>query len=316
MADSVSWMGKRANAAGNWGLNPGDFDPELVSRQLRAVGKLFGPGRYFDVHAEGLATIPDGPVMLVSNHSGGTTVIDGWGLFSAWYAQFGVERPLHGLAHEGVFATATTGRYFARSGILRAGPEVAARAVHEFGRSLIVMPGGDRDVWRSAKDRYKVCFDGRKGYARTALTLGIPIVPVAHVGAHNTLHVLTDGHAFARKVGIYKLARAKIFPVHLSFPWGLAIGPWPHLPPPTRLDYRFAPAIPCPTPTGEPVSDEAVDALDAAVRASMQAMLDELGASRRTTRHDGVDEVRARVGRSLRGLGKRLVRAVRAPVPA
>ena len=188
MADSVSWMGKRANAAGNWGLNPGDFDPELVDRQLSNVGKLFGPGRY---------------------HSGGTTVIDGWGLFSAWYAKFGVERPLHGLAHEGVFATATTGRHFARSGILRAGPEVAARVVHEFGRSLIVMPGGDRDVWRSAKERYKVCFDGRKGYARTALTLGIPIVPVAHVGAHNTLHVLTDGHAFARKVGIYKLARAK-----------------------------------------------------------------------------------------------------------
>ncbi|HRG98734.1 MAG TPA: hypothetical protein PLR99_20925, partial [Polyangiaceae bacterium] len=72
-----------------------------------------------------------------------------------------------------------------------------------------------------------------------ALEARVPIVPVAHAGAHETLRVLTDGHRFARAVGLQRFARAEIFPVHLSLPWGLAIGPWPHIPLPTTLRYRF-----------------------------------------------------------------------------
>ncbi|MEO1272317.1 MAG: hypothetical protein AAFX99_29825, partial [Myxococcota bacterium] len=53
--------------------------------------------------------------------------------------------------------------------------------------------------------------------------------------------VLTDGRRLARRLGLPALARAEIFPVHLSLPWVLGIGPLPHLPLPVMLRYTFGP---------------------------------------------------------------------------
>src|SRR5690606_32637203 len=138
-------------------------------------------------------------------------------------------------------------------------------------------PGGDLDVWRPARHRYRCDFGGRTGYARTALELGLPVVPVAHAGAHSTLHVLTDGRDFARLVQLHRIFRAEIWPVHLSIPWGLALGPLPHVPPPAHLDYEVGAPIP---PLGPPTPDN-VARLDARVRAEVQRLLLELRAQRR-----------------------------------
>ena len=78
---------------------------------------------------------------------------------------------------------------------------------------------------------------------------------------------------------VHELARARIWPVHLSLPWGLAFGPWPHLPPPVKLRYRFArPIYPedvGAVPGREPTEAQ-VEELDRRVRAAMQAELDAL----------------------------------------
>jgi hypothetical protein len=69
--------------------------------------------------------------------------------------------------------------------------------------------------------------------------------------------------------------------VSLSIPWGLTIGPWPHLPPPTRLRYRIGPAV---LPEGgfckadEEPSNARVAAYDERVRGAMQDLLDQLEA--------------------------------------
>lgn len=292
-----------------YGEDPAAFDPDFVARALPAFAALWGPGRWFDVHARGWEHVPDGAGLLVSNHSGGTLVPDAFGLGTAWYTTLGPTRPLHGLAHEMVFTTHTTGQFLQRCGAIRAGHAMAHRAMVEMGRQVVVMPGGDRDVWRPASRRYRVTFAGRLGYARMALRLGVPIIPVAHVGAHHTLHVLTDGRKFARRLGFRRLARAEIFPVHLSLPWGLAIGPWPHLPPPTRFDYRFGHPI---DPVGDASNPSDVLALDGRVQFAMQDLLDDIREERRRVRlsprerlrraEEAVDSVQALV-RFLRGEG-------------
>jgi 1-acyl-sn-glycerol-3-phosphate acyltransferase len=277
---STSWLRRAGLRAGDWGNNPDDFDPAAVERAVRLARRLIGPGRYFDLDASGFEHVPEGPVLLVGNHGGGTTALDGWGLFCAWYDHFGPRRPLYGLGHEALFATRATGAWFARSGVLRATPDAARRILAERRAALVVMPGGDADVWRPASERFRVAFDGRKGYARTAILHGAPIVPVAHAGAHHTLVVLSSGRTLARRMGVRRIARAEVFPVHLSLPWGLALGPWPHLPPPTLLQYRFGePITPPPCGPAGPRPED-IDALDAAVRASLQAMLDELAHTR------------------------------------
>ena len=74
-----------------------------------------------------------------------------------------------------------------------------------------------------------------------------------------------------------KWVRASILPVHLSIPWGLTIGPWPHLPIPSNLRYRLGePVYPDPPANGEEPSEEQVLEVDAEVRRRVQGLLDEL----------------------------------------
>ena len=264
-----------------WGTDPGEYRPEDVKRTLRAMKKLFGPGRYFGVDVQGWQNVPGPPVMIVSNHSGGTSIPDVWGFLSGWYQNFGVHRPIHPLAHELILSTQLTGEYFARRGVLRGSRGVASTVLSTYRRDLMVMPGGDLDTWRPYTERYRVRFGGRTGYARLALQARVPIVPLAHAGAHETLIVLSDGRRLAHALRLPEIARASIWPVHLSLPWGLAIGPWPHIPTPARLRYRLGPALypPASLGPGEEPSDAMVDEHDAEVRASVQRMLDDLKAT-------------------------------------
>lgn len=268
--------------APRWGDDPGEFDRDAVRETVAGASRLFGVGRYFDLDLQGWERLPPSPALFVSNHSGGTTIPDVWGFMVGWYMRVGVERPLHPLAHELILSTRATARYFGSRGVLRARPENAWRALVEAGHDVLVLPGGDRDTWRPYTRRWEVEFAGRKGYARLALRAGRMVVPVAHAGAHETLCVLSDGREFARRVGLKALVRAEIWPVHLSLPWGVALGPWPHIPTPARMSYRFGEAID-PTrfaPPGEEPSREAVDALDRAVRGAIQSMLDALRVER------------------------------------
>jgi 1-acyl-sn-glycerol-3-phosphate acyltransferase len=262
----------------HWGTNPGEYTPSAVEETLSSMGRLFGPGSYFGLEIKGWENVPASPSMLVSNHSGGTTIPDVWGLLVAWYRHFGTGRPCHPLAHEIILGTEMTARYFSRRGVLKAHPGVASDVLTRFRRDLLVMPGGDLDTWRPYSERYTVRFGGRRGYARLALRTGVPVIPVANAGAHETLLVLTDGRKLAKKLGLYDVARAEIFPVHLSLPWIIGIGPLPHLPTPVKLRYRIGPAVALPagaTPGEEPTEDQVVE-YDARVQKAVQSLLDEL----------------------------------------
>jgi 1-acyl-sn-glycerol-3-phosphate acyltransferase len=269
-----------------WGIDPGQYDPELVKDTLPFVKKLFGPNRYFGVDVQGWGHVPAAPVMVVSNHSGGTSIPDVWGFMAAWYQNFGVHRPLHPMAHEIILSTQATGEFFARRGVLRGSRDVARAVLTTWRRDLMVMPGGDVDTWRPYSERYQVRFGGRTGYARLALEARVPIVPVAHAGAHETLIVLSDGRRLAHALHLPEIARASIWPVHLSLPWGLAVGPWPHIPTPALFRYRIGPAIlpPADLAPDEVPSEAAVRDHDAQVRSSVQSMLDGLRASSRSSR--------------------------------
>jgi 1-acyl-sn-glycerol-3-phosphate acyltransferase len=215
--------------------------------------------------------------MVVSNHSGGTTIPDVWGFLVSWYRCFGVERPIHPLAHEMIVSTKLVGPYFAARGVLRATRPLTMHALTAFQHDVMVMPGGDIETWRPFRRRYQVDFHGRTGYASMAIEARVPIVPVAHAGAHNTFMVLSDGQWLAKLLHLPHLARANVWPIHLSLPWGLAVGPVPHIPLPAHLRYRVGEPIvpPKPPKDGRPTKEQVL-ALDAEVRGSIQRMLTSL----------------------------------------
>jgi 1-acyl-sn-glycerol-3-phosphate acyltransferase len=151
-----------------WGNDVTGFDRAFVDKVRSRAEKVFGPGKYFDLSIRGRELIPTSrPVMLVSNHSGGTTIPDVWGLAVAWYEYFGSSRPLHILAHDLLFALPQAAHLFERLGVLRASNN-AAHKILESGRDVLIYPGGDIEVWRPYSKRYEVNFSGRTGYARLA----------------------------------------------------------------------------------------------------------------------------------------------------
>src|SRR5262245_54264392 len=95
----LQWLHRKGGAPDE-ASDPGSYDPDAVAQVLRFAGRFFGPGRYFQLEARGLEHVPAQPAMIVSNHSGGTSIPDVWGFGFSWYQHFGGSRPIHPLAHE------------------------------------------------------------------------------------------------------------------------------------------------------------------------------------------------------------------------
>jgi 1-acyl-sn-glycerol-3-phosphate acyltransferase len=66
------------------------------------------------------------------------------------------------------------------------------RELMRAGESLLVFPGGAREVFKRRGERYRLLWDGRTGFARLAIEYGYPIVPFAAVGAEECYDILVD----------------------------------------------------------------------------------------------------------------------------
>jgi 1-acyl-sn-glycerol-3-phosphate acyltransferase len=78
---------------------------------------------------------------------------------------------------------------------------------------------------------------GRTGHIRLAIKHGRPIVPFVSVGGHSTSIILHDLPWLARAIGAKRWLRVSAWPLMLSFPWGLTLGPIspPYLPWPSKI---------------------------------------------------------------------------------
>jgi hypothetical protein len=98
-------------------------------------------------------------------------------------------------------------------------------------------------------------------------------VPIASCGAHEALVILWDGAPLARWLGVDRRLRLATFPISLSVPWGLWVGPLPgYLPLPTRITLRILPPS---LPDGD------TDAIDLRDRTSLQDAVRSMSRARR-----------------------------------
>ncbi|CAM3782678.1 lysophospholipid acyltransferase family protein [Smaragdicoccus niigatensis] len=195
--------------------------------------------KYFRLEIDGFDRLPDKPSLLVGVHSGGALTMDAWTLVVAWQRHFNNGRTLHGTAHDLLMAAPVLGDYFRASGVLPASREAVTRALAA-GDDVIVWPGGEQDAMRSWRKRDVATLAGRKGFVRQAIRSGVPIVPVATIGGHDTVFVLSEGRFIAdgldRLFGIKKSLRGVTVPIMLGFPFGLTIETLPtHLPLPAKI---------------------------------------------------------------------------------
>ncbi|MFL0239057.1 lysophospholipid acyltransferase family protein [Mycobacterium sp. SMC-17] len=190
---------------------------------------------YFRLEIDGWHKVPDEPSLLIGIHSGGSLTMDAWTLVHSWYRHFDGQRILHGTAHDVLMSAPGLGDYFRAVGVIPASRDGVTNALAA-GRDVVVWPGGELDAMRTWRDRDKAILAGRKGFVKQAIRSGVPIVPVATVGGHDTVFVLNEGKFLAKWSGLGKRLRGANMPIIAGFPFPLAVEVLPmHLPLPAKI---------------------------------------------------------------------------------
>jgi 1-acyl-sn-glycerol-3-phosphate acyltransferase len=250
------------------------WDPELTKRVVGILRPLVK--RYFRSEVKDLGRIPASGALLVSNHSGGPTTTDLPTFAVDFYDRFGYDRPLYTLSHD-ILSVGPTKQFLQQLGFIPASRDNAARALAD-DAAVMVFPGGDYDAMRPTLAQNVIDFNGRTGYVRTAIEVGVPIVPIVSIGGQETQFFLTRGTWLAKRLGIIKrLTRSEIVPIAAGFPFGVTLAGI-NLPLPSKIVTQVLPAIDITARFGE---DPDVAEVDAYVRDVMQKALDRLASQRR-----------------------------------
>jgi 1-acyl-sn-glycerol-3-phosphate acyltransferase len=205
---------------------------------IRRMDALAAPLRaWFSPRFHGLENIPtEGPALLVANHS--LVALDGSLLMHEILRHHG--RVLRGLGDHALMASPRVRRFVQRMGTVR-GTRANCRALLENGQLVLVLPGGSREALRRKHETYVLKWEGRTGFAHTAIAAGVPIVPVAMIGSNDAFPVLVDGqHALMRP--LRWLAKATGSDPELTPPLFHGIGPT-FVPKPERFYYSVGEPI-------------------------------------------------------------------------
>ena len=170
--------------------------------------------RWFRVEWEGLEKIPtDGGALLVANHAAAIPS-------DAPVIMHGIEteldRPCYGLADHLFKSLPVVGTYWARLGGVVAHPDNAYRLLREQQQLVLVFPEGSKGPGKSMRERYQLRRFGRGGFVELAMRAGVPIVPIAVVGAEESMPIVFKSASLA------KALRLPYFPITAN---QLALGP-------------------------------------------------------------------------------------------
>ena len=179
-----------------------DVDEWGRSESTRAMARrLYGPlyRQLFRVEWEGLEKIPtDGGALLVANHAGAIPS-------DAPVIMHGIEeelqRPVYGLADHIFKAMPFVGTMWARAGGVAAHPENAYRLLREQQQLVLVFPEGTKGPGKLYRERYQLRRFGRGGFVEIAMRAGVPVIPIAVVGAEESMPILYKNNALAKMLG-------------------------------------------------------------------------------------------------------------------
>ena len=240
---------------------------------------------YFRLETSGWERLPEETSLLIGNHSGGSLTMDAWTFVADWWQRFGAERVLHATAHDVLMAAPGLGDYFRQVGVIPASRQGVSAALGS-GCDVIIWPGGDVDAMRNWRRRDEAVLGGRHGFVRQAMRSGVPIVPVASVGGHDTVFVLSEGRWIAngldRVSGLKAKLRGTRLPIVLGMPFGLTIETIPtHLPFPAKIRTELLEPIHV-DKDPERVNDRAyVNSIYDEVESAIQDGMDRLATQRR-----------------------------------
>jgi 1-acyl-sn-glycerol-3-phosphate acyltransferase len=194
-----------------------DVDEWGRSERMRElVRKVYAPiyDSWFRVEWEHFDRIPtEGGALIVANHAAAIPS-------DAPVIMHGIEtrlgRPVYGLADHYFRSIPVVGTLWARNGGVVAQPDNAYRLLREQNQLVMVFPEGTKGPSKTYNERYRLRRFGRGGYVEIAMRAGVPIIPIAVVGAEESMPILT------RVPALSKLLGTPYFPITANM---LAFGP-------------------------------------------------------------------------------------------
>jgi 1-acyl-sn-glycerol-3-phosphate acyltransferase len=158
-------------------------------------------------------------------------------------------------------------------GAVPAHPSNVHRLLYDEQQLVLVFPEGRKGTEKLYKDRYKLRRFGRGGFVEAAMRAEVPIVPIAVVGAEESMPV------FAQLSALQKLTGLLYFPITPTFPHFGLLGFLGYLP--AKFKIRFLEPIPTDQWGPEPYKDRGlVQSVADDIRARIQDELYDMLAKR------------------------------------
>ena len=180
-----------------------DVDEWGRSEHTRALARqVYGPlyRTWHRVEWEGLDKIPtDGGALLVSNHAGAIPS-DAPAIMHGIETELG--RPVYGLADEMFKRMPIVGTMWSRAGGVLAHPDNAYRLLREQEQLALVFPEGTKGTGKTYGERYQLRRFGRGGFVQIAMRAGVPIIPIAVVGAEEAMPIVWKSGQLAKLLGV------------------------------------------------------------------------------------------------------------------
>jgi 1-acyl-sn-glycerol-3-phosphate acyltransferase len=180
-----------------------DVDEWGRSEHMREIARrVYQPlyRNWFRVEWEGLEKIPrGGGALLVANHAGAIPS-------DAPVIMHGIEeelgRPVYGMADYFFRSAPWLGTMWSRVGGVPAHPDNALRLLRDQGNLALVFPEGTKGPSKTYTDRYRLRRFGRGGFVEIAMRAGVPVVPIAVVGAEESMPIVFRLPTVARALGV------------------------------------------------------------------------------------------------------------------
>jgi 1-acyl-sn-glycerol-3-phosphate acyltransferase len=242
-----------ARTENEYGVDPFGFSLEFAVSAMAPFVWMYR--HYFRVETHGMEKVPDGRVLLVSNHSG-QLPIDAAMVAVSLLVDRNPPRAVRSMVEKWVPSLPYVSTFMARVGQIVGTPENCRRLLLG-GEPILVFPEGVRGLGKLYSHRYQLQ-DFGLGFMRLALETDTPIVPVAVVGAEEQAPGLASLKPVAKLFG---------FPYLNLTPTGVP------LPLPTKYHLYFGDPMRF---SGRPDDEDAeLDKKVRTVKATIQAMLNE-----------------------------------------
>jgi 1-acyl-sn-glycerol-3-phosphate acyltransferase len=219
-------------------MNP----PARVQKMRRAVDTVQdGLAPLFDVYrpyVDGLQTLrKDGRFLLVGNH----TQFGIEALLIPHYVRRAIGTRVRPLAERRMGQMrGAAGDLFAAYGAVVGAPETA-RELMRHNETILVFPGGGREIAKFKGEEHTLRWQGRSGFARVSVENNYPIVPVALAGADDVYQSLITREGRWGQLS-QRLAEKLAGRADMAIPLTRGIGPT-LIPRPQRMYLRFGAPI-------------------------------------------------------------------------